>query len=257
LKHGALSDVRAILTGGTSSASLLKSGDVSVRRAVLKHCVDVIGARTNFSPIELLQLLIRHLSEETAPPLHRKCLNRVAEVFQSIALGRHGQQQQQQPVHDTECNHEQLRCAVAEVMSHVSSLISNAVTHASPSASQLIPSSITPPPCNVSQRTLSEKSIQAAVGAAAAAASVALTITLNAAESDSIFQHLFDAVNGSIVLSDHPDVAEACAAAVGASGVMRHNVWAAKFSICLLGLLQVSRWRRCTIADMFLTTGTV
>jgi hypothetical protein len=142
-------------------------------------------------------------------------------------------------------------------MSHVSSLISNAVTHASPSASQLIPSSITPPPCNVSQRTLSEKSIQAAVGAAAAAASVARTIKLNAAESDSIFQHLFDAVNGSIVLSDHPDVAEACAAAVGASGVMRHNVWAAKFSICLLGLLQVSRWRRCTIADMFLTTGTV
>jgi hypothetical protein len=212
--------------------------------------------------MELLHLLIRHLSEETVPPLHRKCFNRVAEVFQSIASGRHGQQQQQQqqqqqPVHDTECYLEQLRFAVAEVMSHISSLISNAVTYVSPASSQLIPSSATPPLSNISQRTLSEKSIQAAVGAAAAAASVALTIKMDAAACDSIFQHLFDAVNGSILLSDHPDVAEACAAAVGASGVMQHNVWAAKFSSCLLGLLQVSRWRRHPITDLFLTTGTV
>jgi hypothetical protein len=239
LKHAILHDVRLILAGNISKEKtgscvcLLKSGDVSVRRAVLKHCVDVIGARISFPPMELLELLVEYLPGETSPPLQRKCFKRVAEILQHIARDRRHQQQQQQLTDDTGRSAlGQLHAAVTAVMGQASAFISKAVQHnalLSSSSSTLL-----------TQSTLSEKSIQAAVSAASAAASAALTLRLPAAEADTMFQLLFDAVSGSIALSDHPDVAEACASAVGASGVMRHSVWAARFSSCLLGLLQVS-----------------
>lgn len=217
----------------------MKSGDSAVRRAVLKHCFESSGgARARVPSLELLELLVEHLPNESAPPLQRKCLKRLAEILQSVVREFDAPQQRHLPAEVVDSNFARLRVAVSEVMSFVCAFISSAVRHsASPSTSAAQPSTLAA--AAQSSPTLSEKSIQAAVGAAAAAASAATTACSPAADVEFIFQNLFHVVTGSIVLSDHPDVAEACAAAVASSGVMRHDVWAAKFSSCLLGLIQV------------------
>ncbi len=233
LKHATLDDVRRILAGCSGSASLLRSSDVTVRRAVLKHCFDAKrGAASGFPVIELLELLVQHLPNESAPPLQRKCLKRLAEVMRIVSSGCFLQQQQQQQPDDGGSSSEpdRLSAAVAEIMSYVSTLVSKAVKNVAPVSS--LSAYGTP-------MTLSEKTIQAVVCAAAAAAA-AITHKPDD-ETNGAFQQLLDVVTGSMLLSNHPDVAEACAAAVGVSGVMQHDAWAAKFSGCLLGLIQVSR----------------
>jgi hypothetical protein len=266
LKRACLSDVRLILAGRSDSGgqghwpSLMKSEDSAVRRAVLKHCFESSGgARATVPSLELLELLVEHLPNESAPPLQRKCLKRLAEILQSVVRELGAPQQRHLPAQVADSNFARLRVAVAEVMRFVCAFISNAVKHSAPaSTSEAQPATLA---ANAqSSPTLSEKSIQAAVGAAAAAASAATTACSPAADIEFIFQNLFHVVTGSIVLSDHPDVAEACAAAVASSGVMRHDVWAAKFSSCLLGLIQVccplqylEKNSVCCAADKFLT----
>jgi hypothetical protein len=236
LKHATLDDIRRILAGCSGCASLLLSSDVTVRRAVLKHCFDAKrGAASGFPLLELLELLVRHLPNESAPPLQRKCLKRLAEVMPVVSSGRFLQQQQQQQQQQPDdggrsSEPDRLSAVVAEIMRYVGTLVSKAVEDVAAVSSL---SAYGAP------MTLSEKTIQAAVCAAAAAAA-AITHKPDD-ETNGTFQQLLDVVTGSILLSNHPDVAEACAAAVGVSGVMQHDVWAARFSSCLLGLIQVSR----------------
>ncbi len=234
LTHASLTDLHQLLVGSSDVPSLLQSDDVSVRRAVLKHCFAVQrAAAAGFPLLDLLELLVRHLPNEMAPPLQRKCLKRVAEVLQSVTCEHICRRQQQAHGHDDSRSVlDRLHISVTSVMHHVSTLISQALQHkATPSI---------PVPTSGGRATLSEKTIQAVVYAAAAAAAAANFHRL-VDEANCIYQPLFIIVTGSITLSDHPDVAEACAAAVGASGVMQHEEWAAKFSSCLLGLLQVNR----------------
>lgn len=244
LNHASQVNVRRILCGSERSTSLLSSADVCIRRAVLKHCFGSgHGAAAALPLLELLELLVQHLPNETAPPLQRKCLKRVAEVLHCIVRGRVDKKQRPHDDALIQPDPDRVSAAVASVMRHVSGVISQALQHKHASCL---------PGCVSGNRiTLSEKNIQALVCAAAAAAAAAATDVRQPLQAmDGVFQHFFDAVTGSIALSDHPDVAEACAAAVGASAVMQHDVWAGKFSGCLLALVQVYE-RHCAAKRIF------
>jgi hypothetical protein len=127
----------------------------------------------------------------------------------------------------------ELGALASRVLVYACNMISTAAATAS--------SPTTPP--SPSRTAISDKTLQAAVAAAAASALVAATVQSPEFDVSEAFGQLLDIVSACTAISDHPDVAEACACAVRDSTVMQHDAWAAKYSSCLLGLIQVQSSR--------------